>query len=301
MCQSRALRSETRGRACGGVHRASSYLHPWHARCFGVCLMKYTRELPVALLLLALGCGEEVPDTVSDGGTADASTDATVRDGSIADSRAADARSADSGSADARWTHRVPLNHRPDGSACPQERAAPDTSFPCGCTAPEGGVCSCADCTEDSDCTAGLNGRCLELGPIAFAECSYDQCFSDSDCEGGVPCDCRASSSSPAANMCVTGSNCGVDSDCGHDGYCSPSVVNGGCVCLSTALCGDSGACYAGNMKVPCSCGDSCGHGYYCHTPKDECIDDTDCSDGNSCDYDRLTDRWECTYCLPIP
>jgi hypothetical protein len=267
----------------------------------GPCRMKYGRELPIALLLLALGCGEEVPGSGSDGGMADASTDATVRDGSIADSRPVDARPTDAGLADARWTNRVPMNHRPDGSVCPQARAFPNDAERCDCQTTDGGTCSCTGCTQDSDCTDGLDGRCFQQGPDPVATCSYNQCLSDSDCEGGVPCECYASSTTLTPNMCVTGSNCAVDSDCGHDGYCSPSLVNGGCVCLSTALCGDSGACYAGDMKVPCSCGDSCGHGYFCHTPKDECIDDTDCSNGGSCNYNRLTDRWECIDCLPIP
>jgi hypothetical protein len=46
------------------------------------------------------------------------------------------------------------------------------------------------------------------------------------------------------------------------------------------------------------SCGPSVG-GYYCHTPNDMCIDDSDCATGNglpaACTYSSAHGRWECT------
>lgn len=191
----------------------------------------------------------------------------------------------------------VPMNHRPAGSVCPMQRGP---GFPCSCASEDASSCTCGACTSDSDCTAGTNGRCETGGPIAYWTCSYDECFQDSDCEAGVPCECRPSNVSSAANECLRGSNCAVDLDCGPGGYCSPSALEL-CGCLSTALCGDSGGCYAGGQEVPCACGDACGHGYFCHTPRDTCVNDSDCPPGRSCYYNRLEQRWDCEFCLPPP
>ncbi len=133
-----------------------------------------------------------------------------------------------------------------------------------------------------------------------MSSCSYDTCDSDVDCPSKVPCSCRASDADSEANVCVTDSNCAVDADCGPEGYCSPSVVNDFCFCPATALCPDSTVCYAGNTKVPCACGDSCGHGYYCHTPSDTCLDDSDCDRGTR-NFDRLENRWLCAICWDVP
>lgn len=103
--------------------------------------------------------------------------------------------------------------------------------------------------------------------------------------------------------MCLTGGNCRVDSDCGEGeaGYCSPSQVNNFCFCPSTALCADSGgSCYAGNQQVSCSCGDSCGHSYFCHTKRDSCVDDSDCASGQTCNYDTVNGIWDCATCWPV-
>lgn len=186
----------------------------------------------------------------------------------------------------------VPLNHRADASACPVQRGS---ISPQPCDAAE-----CAgDCTSDSDCEAGVNGRC-GLGPSGppYYACGYDECLQNSDCDAEAPCLCRPSGTSIYANICLSGGNCAADSDCGPGGYCSPSAL--GCVCLSTALCGDSGACYAGGQQFPCACGDACGHGYFCHTPRDVCVNDSDCPAGG-CNYDPGNQRWECAFCLPRP
>jgi hypothetical protein len=196
---------------------------------------------------------------------------------------------------------RVPTNHRASGSACPAQRA-PVTEIACGCpdagtneiTLPDGSVCLCGRCGQDSDCTAGPNGRC-------YLECSYDECFQDSDCEGGAPCTCRASAASPVPNFCQTGSNCAIDSDCGPGGYCSPSLVNGRCACFSSRLCPDSGASCSDSNTAACECGDPCSHGYFCHTPCDTCTDDSDCGGSGTCNYDWLDHRWECELCLVFP
>jgi hypothetical protein len=201
----------------------------------------------------------------------------------------------------------APTHHRIAGSACSAER--PPGSLDCGCPGMDGG-CSCAQgaCSQDSDCMAGINGRCqLSRAPFMYVGCSYDTCFSDADCPGKEPCDCRASGSR-ATQSCVAGSNCRTDSDCGPGGYCSPSQVGALCGCMSTAFCNPDagGGCYVGGpngtwTQVPCSCGDSCGHGYFCHTPQDTCVNDSDCPDGNTCNFDLPSQTWTCTFCWPVP
>ena len=182
------------------------------------------------------------------------------------------------------------------------------TPTACGCpdggshapVGPDASPCLCGACGQDSDCTAGTNGRCGEEGPAAYLICSYDQCFADSDCEGGVPCTCRGTAARP--NLCQTGSNCTVDADCGPGGYCSPSLVNNACFCDSTQPCSDAGGCSRVNgISVPCECGDTCAHGYFCHTRCDACVDDSDCGGPATCNYDAVDQRWECNYCLGIP
>ena len=159
----------------------------------------------------------------------------------------------------------------------------------------------------DSDCTDGPNGRCGQWIPPPVLACSYDACSKDSDCDGGVPCECRPSSASGAANVCQGGGNCRVDSDCGPCGYCSPSVLDSLCACMTAELCPDGGPqCFettpdGGTFPVQCACGDKCGHGYYCHTGDDGCVDDSDCPTGETCNYDRLSQRWDCSWAVCAP
>jgi hypothetical protein len=168
---------------------------------------------------------------------------------------------------------RVPKNHRPSGATCPATRA-PGTLAP-GCA--DAGFTH-GDCYADSDCTKGTNGRCNVDPYVVLAcadSCSYDACFSDADCTGGVPCDCRASASDNAANTCMTGSNCRVDSDCGPNGFCSPSGVS------------------------------NCSKAYFCHTPYDFCLDDSDCAgkvppgETPSCNY--VDQAWRCVSTCTLP
>lgn len=126
-----------------------------------------------------------------------------------------------------------------------------------------------ADC---SDATQGKNGRCVfaRIGAI----CTYDTCFDDSACAGKV-CACRqqADMASGDTNHCLTMGNCRVDADCGSGGSCSPTLG-------------------------------SCGHytgivGYYCHTGKDACINDSDCAQdgglGGYCAYNPAAGAWQCS------
>ncbi len=153
----------------------------------------------------------------------------------------------------------MPQNHRPSDAQCG--------------TVPPPGQCfssgSSGGCTKDSDCTAGVNGRCSNEGPVPSCSCTYDACQHDNDCTGDT-CACHGSAYVLGGNVCVPG-NCHVDANCGPGGYCSPAEdVNS---------CGSLG-------------------GYYCHTPGDLCIDDSDCpaSPGGPqvCTFVETTNRWEC-------
>ncbi len=284
-----------------------------------------TGRFAPAILALALGCGDVAGGADgSEGGITDSSVAgqqdvAAPRDAATpadamagSDGLAATCPAADGGPGGAAASStRVPANHQSAGSSCPQQRATVSADASTGARQ-DAGVCG--ECAEDSDCTAGPNGRC-ENGPLACLGCSYDACFVDSDCEGGVPCACRASAANLGPNECLAGSNCRVDADCGPNGYCSPSALTR-CQCLGTALCGDAGGgCYEatagttpvgpppgpGWTPVPCSCGDGCGHGYFCHTRCDTCIDDTDCAGQGTCNYDEQRGRWDCSECWPVP
>jgi len=178
------------------------------------------------------------------------------------------------GAAD-RTVTRVPASHRLASSACSQEeRGAGVSSI--------GPACSSVACTRDSDCTSGANGRCLQVlgGPACQYYCSYDECTDDSDCTGNAPCACRSSSSDATPNTCATESNCRTDADCGPGGFCSPSLVSTYCQCIT----------------VTRSFG-NCGHGYFCHTPKDSCLDDGDCASGK-CNFDLTSHSWICTLAI---
>lgn len=97
--------------------------------------------------------------------------------------------------------------------------------------------------------------------------CVYDQCATDSDCDTGRVCYCTGSDSP----RCLSLGNCLADADCGSGAYsyCSPS----------------NGFDCAGYHSI-----DS----YYCHTPNDTCIDDSDCGGNRYCNYSMTEGRWTC-------
>jgi hypothetical protein len=156
----------------------------------------------------------------------------------------------------------VPTSHRPADVACPQQRGA-------------GHVDVVNACTQDAYCTAGMNGRCISPnfpGPAGGSGCSYDACFSDSDCPNNVPCKCRKQATDNAPNYCASESNCRIDSDCGSNGFCSPSVLD-----ITGAVAG------------------SVGFGYFCHTPQDACLNDSDC-DPSDCLSSPGCEKMACAY-----
>lgn len=128
------------------------------------------------------------------------------------------------------------------------------------------------ECTVHADCVNGINGRCFTSRAMNI--CTYDTCFSDSDC-GETVCLCGGDD----VNKCLIG-NCQVDADCGPKGYCSPSLGS----------CGNYGGI----------------SGYYCHTPEDECINDSECESESGargspyCAFNLVAGKWMCssTHCV---
>jgi hypothetical protein len=146
--------------------------------------------------------------------------------------------------------------HRPTAAACP--RLAAPTSTVCALASfnPQG------DCTDASDCQAGIDGRCVGSLPSGRCSCTYDACFSDGECPGGEVCACSGSFS---GNACVA-SACYVDADCGASGFCAPEIDH----CTSAVL------------------------GYFCRTAKDTCTDDSDCGTGSRCERSPDAGIWAC-------
>ena len=137
------------------------------------------------------------------------------------------------------------MNHRAAAASCTAVRPASNLGDATG------------KCIKDAECTGGSNGRCVAYpGQPSF--CSYDACTADADCGSASVCDCRNGASFDA-NTCFHG-NCQVDADCGVGGYCSPSAVTIGFDCNTGVQQGS--------------------YGFFCHTPKDECVDDADCAGG---------------------
>lgn len=202
----------------------------------------------------------------SGGGSSSSGGGSTSSSGLSSSSGSGGGSSSGGSSSSSGGSGRVPVNHRPNDAQC--------------ATAPGPGTCAFAGssgspgfmCTTDAQCAdaGGANGRCVNSGGgPAGCFCTYDACFHDNDCTGET-CACHGSAYMGGdGNRCVPG-NCHVDSDCGPGGYCSPTPATQGCGGLA---------------------------GYYCHTPSDGCIDDSDCANSGGlelCTYSTTASRWEC-------
>lgn len=161
-----------------------------------------------------------------------------------------------------------PKFHRATAPAlCPVGRAPGDAK-----PSPGGGAPSC---DKDSQCTEGKEGRCTGVGSgiggVIYG-CTYDKCTTDDDCGAEGLCVCRPDESSGAPNAC-SAAQCRLDADCGEGGWCSPSGP----------ASGDFGAGWY--------------RGYACHTPDDECYDDSECAASApfTCAYDKDKKRWRCS------
>ncbi len=162
--------------------------------------------------------------------------------------------------ADAGDASTTDVAHRPFATPCDGSRP-PGNAYP--------GLD--AGCTKDDDCDAGVNGRCIgvRLCSIGCEEnvCSYDTCLADDACSGNA-CTCRETfpKAGNTPDTCDLVGNCRVDSDCPNGQFCSPSYVPG---CAPPA--------------------------YYCRTPNDECIADSDCGGFMTCGYDPAKQHWKCS------
>jgi len=170
---------------------------------------------------------------------------------------------------DQRSGPRIPLRHVPSPNMCDPNRG-PGTYDSLHSDPFDSGH----NCGSDSECTAGVNGRCTQTfaaGPFSrHGECTYDECSQDSQCANA--CACRGSVFGlppTAANSCLPSGNCHVDADCGVQ-YCSPS----GSPCINLGIVG-----------------------LFCHTADDECVDDGDCFSVNpkACYYDTVVRHWRCS------
>lgn len=102
-----------------------------------------------------------------------------------------------------------------------------------------------------------------------------DECLVDADCSGGGVCSCAGNSFEYAhktRNFCVL-ANCRSDADCSLGFLCSPSDTS-------------SGPFYGVG-------------GYYCHTPNDMCIVDSECTQNGMngyCMFAPEVGYWTCGY-----
>jgi hypothetical protein len=65
--------------------------------------------------------------------------------------------------------------------------------------------------------------------------------------------------------------NCRIDADCGNEHY---------------SYCSLASSWECNGLRLLDS--------YYCHTPKDKCLDDRDCTGNQYCNFDVVEGRWEC-------
>jgi hypothetical protein len=127
-------------------------------------------------------------------------------------------------------------------------------------------------CTSANDCGADAGLAC------AKGACALDSCTTDDDCGAGRVCACfgavSADEPSIRGNVCSAPGNCRVDADCPTEQVCSPSY---------TMTC-------ASPFAVT----------YACHTPNDDCSNDTDCTSPehfapeNLCTWQPERGRWGC-------
>lgn len=215
--------------------------------------------LAAACLLAGSACGKTGISVSGAGGEGDAAAGGNAGRGGGGAGGTKGAGGSTAGRTGTVVGPRVPTAHRPEASSCVGVYAPPEPYNP-----------QYGSCKSHADCTQGTNGRCI--GGIGYATnnlyCVYDQCATDNDCDAGKVCYCSASN----AARCLSVGNCQIDSDCGGGSYsyCSPS----------------NGWDCSGYHTI-----DS----YYCHTPRDTCIDNSDCTGMDYCNYDAVDGRWECT------
>ncbi|HEY6559272.1 MAG TPA: hypothetical protein VI072_18435 [Polyangiaceae bacterium] len=209
---------------------------------------------------LALSCGGTTPPGAG-GASGSAGSGASAGSGG---SGGGGGSAGKGGSGGSGGISRIPEKHRAAATACDNVRATPDPMVPDAGGPP-------ITCRSHAECTAGINGRCSGNGHDGW-HCTYDQCFSDSECDStgaSSVCECEGGFRSDN-NVCLREGNCRTDADCGSGGYCSPSL----------------GSCGNYTRTV----------GYYCHTPQDECVNDSECGGGAwYCAYSPMVGHWKCS------
>lgn len=218
----------------------------------------------IAVSLLALACGgaTETPntkDTASTPGGPSSSGGSATNAG-----RAADAPGAAASSPPAKTG--VPDKVRATSVACTGTRPPAEQADP-----------NPADtCTDDAECTSGLDGRCSYLFS-GHKSCTYSACRSDADCGGMAVCGCGLGIDK--ANVCLTNSECRTSSDCAAGQYCVLSALPG-------VPIGDGSVTFYGQAW-----------GYFCTTSQDRCRSESDCASqphDHSCVYYTTLKSWGC-------
>lgn len=167
---------------------------------------------------------------------------------------------------DGKFAGKEPKKHRAKATSCPHESSR--TTYGPRMRMPDG-----APCKANADCKEDKNGRCNADG-----HCAYDACYADADCGKGGECVCNEEGK--RGWYCMMG-DCSIDADCGKKGYCSPSP---------SLHCG-----YFSGVV-----------GNYCHTAKDECVDDDDCKGGDAgsgpgyCAFSAEAHKWVCGYSVCV-
>jgi hypothetical protein len=122
-------------------------------------------------------------------------------------------------------------------------------------------------------------------------------------CDGDADC--------PAGTSCGLYGSCYEPAKCEDDSQCGP---HGACACASMFAAGSAyGTAIAFNQCLPAECrsdsdcdGFSCGlsdtpepcdlvrAGFFCHSSRDECMQNSDCGMAEGCLYEASSRRWTC-------
>jgi hypothetical protein len=171
-----------------------------------------------------------------------------------------------------------PSQHRAVSTVCSTaavDAGLPTQGFDGGLRGPVdldgGGAILCSSSDSCPACANGLSDRCFAFGGGGNGGtnfCHCDECNGDQDCGPKDDCVCEGTPGQRAAtgNVCVP-ANCHVDADCGAGGFCSPTWYS-----------------FNGLWTVA---------GYYCHTPFDLCLNDSDCAPAR-CSYSIQAAFWSC-------
>jgi hypothetical protein len=165
-----------------------------------------------------------------------------------------------------------------DGTTGSGTSAGSGTSSGTGTSNGTSGGSGCGSASGACPGEVPLDHRPVPVGCDGGIPDGGSECWQDADCDDagfGAPglCSCAPNTRhgfSASANICIP-NDCRVDADCAC-GYCSPTVNP--------------------------NCGSFYGvQGYYCHTPQDCCVNDSDCDGGGGyCAYHTEVGYWTCGY-----